>query len=134
MLKQYFFCNSIHGQPPPFKRTSNWIPSRSDIHTLISFFTRVEQELGFISTPHRKTYSKLTLKEKTALNNLKNYQSIIIKPCDNGGGICIMNTRDYRTKIHTHIQDHSTYKLFTHNPTNAIAHDTLSYNMCILNT
>ena len=56
----------------------------------------------------------------TALNNLKNNQSILIKPCDKGGGIFIMNTRDYLTKIHTYLQDHNTYKPLTHNPTSAI--------------
>ena len=34
-----------------------------------------------------------------------------------------MNIRDYLTKIHTHFQDHNRYKLLTHNPTNAVAHD-----------
>ena len=43
MLKQYFFRNSIHWKPLPFDR-----------HTLISFFTRVEQELGSISTHAKK--------------------------------------------------------------------------------
>ena len=121
--KNSFFCNSIHGQPTPLKRTSNWIPPRSDSHTLISFFTRPEQELGSISTPLRKTYSNLTLKKKTAFNNLKNNQSIIIKTSEKGGGICIMNTIDYLIKIYTDLQDHSIYKLFTRNPTNGITHD-----------
>ena len=42
-----------------------------------------------------------------------------------------MNTRDYHTKIHTHLQDHNTYKPFTPNPTNAVAHDarTLIHHM-----
>ena len=101
MLKQYFFCNSIHGNPSPFKSKSNWIPPPSDNHTLISFFTRFEQELGSISTPRWKTYTSLTSKEKTALNDLKNNRSIVIKPYDKCGGICIMNIRDYVTKICT---------------------------------
>ena len=99
MLKQYFFRNRFHWKPLPFDR-----------HTLISFFTRVEQELGSISTPRQKTYSNLTLKEKAVLNDPKNNQSNIIKPCDQGGGICIMNTRDYFTKFHTHLPDHNTKK------------------------
>ena len=78
----------------PFKRKSNWTPPPSDNHTLISFFKHVKQEVGSIRTPRRKTYSNLTLKKKPALNDLKNNQSIIIKPCDKGEGICIMNTRD----------------------------------------
>ena len=42
-----------------------------------------------------------------------------------------MSIRDYLTKIHIHLQDHSTYKPVTLNPTNAIAHDacTLIYYM-----
>ena len=35
-----------------------------------------------------------------------------------------MNTRDYLTKIHTHLQDHSIYKPLTYNPTPAIVSDT----------
>ena len=84
---------------------------------------RTEQELTSINTPCWKTYSNLPVQEKKALNNLKNDQSIIIKPCDKSGGICIMNTRDYLTKIHTHLQDHTIYKPLTHNPANAIAKD-----------
>ena len=34
-----------------------------------------------------------------------------------------MNTRDYLAKIHTHLQDHNTYKPLTYNPTNAIVND-----------
>ena len=35
-----------------------------------------------------------------------------------------MNTKDYLTKIHTHLQDHNTYKPLTYNPTSAIINDT----------
>ena len=34
-----------------------------------------------------------------------------------------MNTRDYLTKVHAHLQDRSTYKPITHNPKSAIAND-----------
>ena len=64
-----------------------WMPPPSDDHTLISLFTRAEQELGSISTPPRKTYSNLTVKENTELNNLENNRSIIIKPSEKSGSI-----------------------------------------------
>ena len=35
-----------------------------------------------------------------------------------------MNTRDYLTKIHTHLPHRNTYKPLTHSPTNAIVNDT----------
>ena len=34
-----------------------------------------------------------------------------------------MNTKDYLTKFHIHLQDHNTYKPLTHNPVGAIASD-----------
>ena len=34
-----------------------------------------------------------------------------------------MNTKDYLTKIHTHLQDRNTYKRLTYNPTSAIIND-----------
>ena len=127
MLKQYSFRNGIHEKLPPFKRESSWTPPPSDKHILISFFTRVEQELGSISTARWKTYNNLTLKEKTALNDLKDNRSIIIKRCGNCGAICIMNRRSNLTNIPTHLQEPNTYKLLTHNTKNATAHDARTY-------
>ena len=123
MLKQYFSRNSIYDKPSPFKKKSNWTPPSSNT-ILISFFTSVEQELNSISTPHQNIYSNFQLKEKAALNKLRNNHSIIIKPSNKIGGICIMNTREYLHKIHKHFQDCNTYKPPTHNPTTAIANDT----------
>ena len=123
MLTQYFFRNNIHDKISPFKRKSSWTPRSSDNPTLTNFFTRTEQDLISVTTPGGKTYSNLTLQEKSALNNLKKNQSIALKPCDKGGGNCIMNTIDYLTKIHAHLQDDNTYKPLTYNPTSAIIND-----------
>ena len=119
MLIQYFFSNIIHDKPPPspFKGKSSWTPTPSDNPTLTNVFTRTEQHLISVNIPRRKTYSNLTLQENLALNNLKNNQSIVIKPSDKGAGICIMNKRDYLAKIHTYLQDRNTYKPLTYNPT-----------------
>ena len=40
-----------------------------------------------------------------------------------------MNTRDYLTKIHTHLQHHNTYKPLTYNQTSAIVNDTFQQNI-----
>ena len=124
MLTQYFFCNNIHDKISRFKKKFSWTPAPSDNPTLTNFFTRTEQDLISVTTPGRKTYSNLTSQEKSALNNLKKNQSTVIKPCDKGGGICIMNTKDYLTKIHTHLQDQNAYKPLTYNPASAIINDT----------
>ena len=107
MLAQYLFAITFMISPLPPLLKGNPDPPPSGNPTLINFFTPSEQDLISIDTPHRKTYGPLTLQEKAALNNLKNNQWIAIKPCDKGGGICIMNTRHYVTKAHTYLQDHN---------------------------
>ena len=83
----------------------------------------------------QKIYSNLTLKEKKAFHDLKNNQSIVIKPCKKGRGICIMNTRDYLSHKDTNLQDHNTYKSLTHNLKKAKSMMfALSYTICIHNT
>ena len=66
MLTQYFFCNNIHDKTLPFKRKSGWTPPPSDNPTLTNFFKRTEQDFISVNTPCRKTYSNLTLQEKSA--------------------------------------------------------------------
>ena len=127
MLTQYFFRNNIHDKISPFKNKPNCTLPPSDNPTLTNFFKRTEQDLISLTIPGRKPYSNLTSQEKSALYNLKNNQSIVIKPCDKGGGICIMNTKDYLTKILTHLQDRNTYKPLTYNLTSAIVNDTCTF-------
>ena len=87
-------------------------------------FSRLLNKNSPPSTPPcRNTYSNMILKVKKALSNLKNNQSIVIKPCPKGGDICIVNIRHYLSRIHTNLQDHKTYKTFIHKPTSAIAND-----------
>lgn len=100
MLKQYLFHNIIHTKPPTFKRKTNWISPPFDNQTFVSFFNCVLQELGPTTPQCQENYSNLTMNEKTAFNNLKINQTIIIKPCDEVKGISIMNTRDSLIKIH----------------------------------
>ena len=130
MLSQYFFRINIHDKPfPPSKGKSSWTPPPCDNPNLIKF-SRALKKTSPPSTPSVGIIIvKLTLQDKSALNNLKNNQSIAINTCDKRGGICILNTRDYLTKIHTRLQDRNTYKPLTSNPKTATVNDT-----CILNT
>ena len=89
MLKQSLFHNIIHTKAPTFKRKANWISPPFDNQTFVSFFNCVVQELGPINPQYQENYSNLTMNEKTALNNLKNNQTIVIKPCDKVKGISI---------------------------------------------
>ena len=46
-----------------------------------------------------------------------------MKKCDKGGGICLLDTRDYIKKIHEHLDDTTTYKVMTYDPMPHIEYD-----------
>ena len=81
LTQNIFFTITFRISPPPrFKRKSGCTPPPSDNPTLTNFFTRTEQDLTSVNTPCRKTYSNVKLQEKSALNNLKNNETIVITP------------------------------------------------------
>jgi hypothetical protein len=57
-----------------------------------------------------KIHRNLSSKEIKALTDLKKNKSIIIKKSDKGGGIAVMNSCDYLTKIANMLSDVTTYK------------------------
>jgi hypothetical protein len=63
-----------------------------------------------ISGVKQKYRINLNRAEEEALQDLLSDQSIIIRPCDKGSGVCVINTEDYVHKIENELQDSSTYK------------------------
>ena len=125
MLRQHHFRNN---QTPyahnPLKTKSNWIPPPTNNITINKFLTLVKEQKNTIINNAKQANVNLTKLEREALKNLKHNTSIVIKACDKGGGICILNTQDYINKVNQHLNDTTTYKKLTHNPTKAIANDT----------
>ncbi len=65
---------------------------------------------GKISSINNKNIKRnLSKKEKSALHDLKNNKNIIIKKCDKGGGIAILDRTVYIHKIETMLTDKDTY-------------------------
>ena len=128
-----FLKNNLSSINKKKKKKKPGLPLDND--TLNGFSARVEHLLESMNNSCQKIYSNLTLKEKKAFHDLKNNQSIVIKPCKKGRGICIMNTRDYLSHKDTNLQDHNTYKSLTHNLKKAKSMMfALSYTICIHNT
>jgi hypothetical protein len=60
---------------------------------------------------HQHTENKCEVCQKIeALQDLLSDQSIVIRPCDKGSGVCVINIEDYVHKIENELQDSSTYK------------------------
>ena len=52
----------------------------------------------------------LPIRLKTALNDLKKEQNIVITKADKGGKVVILNSNDYCSKLEDILSDHSTYE------------------------
>ena len=124
---QYHFRNT--DTPPtkkPVPNKSNWKPPEPHNAQLNNFLEKIsEPHLPNTHAP-KSNRNNLLPDQTTALKNLEKNNNIVIKPCDKGGGICIMNTADYINKIRDLLSDTTTYKRLTHDPTPAITQDIIS--------
>jgi predicted molibdopterin-dependent oxidoreductase YjgC len=69
---------------------------------------KLENISNLITSP--SSYINLNRAEEEALQDLLSDQSIVIRTCDKGSGVCVINTEDYVHKIENELQDSSTYK------------------------
>lgn len=69
----------------------------------------------------------LAKEEWTALNDLRNDDSIIITKPDKGNGVVIVNKLDYLNKMKQLISDETKFKKLTHNPTKSREDSLISY-------
>jgi hypothetical protein len=100
-----------------FRPASTWVPKRLNT-SISSFCQRLHDDAEKLL--QRRPRPNLPTREVTALKSLRQRKEITIKPADKGGGICILNTTDYQTKIDTMLNDTSVYS-----PVERSDHDTV---------
>ena len=93
-------------QHPPLQKNSDWWPRKLNAH-ITEFCYQLKRKM--YSLRNKRVRHNLSQRELTALKTLKNNADIIIKKCDKGGGIAIMNKRDYENKITQMVTDTNTY-------------------------
>lgn len=125
MKTQYHFRNSAPlSRSYPFQSSTNWTPPEPNQNNLNLFFSQIQENTT--RTQHTSKRDNLNPYQKIALKELQSNNSIIIKPFDKGGGICVMDTEQYINKIFLHLNDSSTYKKLKYDPTQAIRNDVMS--------
>ena len=93
-------------KPTILSTNSDWWPRKLNPH-ITAFCLKVKTLIN--KTLHAKRNTNLTQESLTALRELKADKTIIIKKCDKGGGIAIMNTDTYKTKILNMLNDPQVY-------------------------
>lgn len=91
------------------RNKSNFVPPKTQDKYLETFLDALSEYPENMHTTTSKNRSNLTKGEKTALNDLMNDDSIIIKEADKGGATVIMDKTFYKDKIEELLSDTENY-------------------------
>eukprot|EP00079_Xenopus_tropicalis_P037383 XP_017951154.1 PREDICTED: uncharacterized protein LOC108648090 [Xenopus tropicalis] len=121
-----------------FRSKSTFYPTHLRDNIVNMFQKNVETELSLLheATSDLPPRNNLTMKEKRALNTLKNDHDIVIRKADKGGQIVILNKSDYVFEAHRQLSDRETYLPLEKSPLNiyaseldALLQEALSFNI-----
>ena len=94
-----------------FRPTSTWLPKKLNTH-ISEFCQHLHKKVGSLLKKHPRP--NLPQQEVVALKNLRSRKDLTIKPADKGGGICVMQTDDYFSKVCAMLDDTTTYTPVDH--------------------
>lgn len=115
-----FFINDrseFSDQNVPLQKNPDWWPPRLNGHITHFCYNLRNLCCRFIKT---KCSLNLTRSELAALRALKTNKSIVIKKCDKGGGIAVMDTDFYLSRIRTMLNDTVTYSSVAFNDIDSV--------------
>ena len=115
-LRLYFRHNTLSSAPPTLAPPSSFIPP-GNIDPAIDTYsklihhdvTKLEQNIPFVR-------QNITHRERTALNELQQDDSIAIRPADKGGAVVIQDFTDYLAEATRQLSDTTTYVKLTNDP------------------
>ena len=112
------YKNEIEKEPltsiDRIKIKSHWEPPRPD-KDIANFCNKLKYQVKNANTKYENKQN-INNKEFKAMLNLRNNDKIIIKAADKGGGIVILNTKDYENKMLTHLKSSNVYEEIPEQP------------------
>ena len=88
-----------------FVKKSEWVPKPSKNVTLESFIENVKSDILHTAKVNTDTFDNLTPVERTALQNLRSNEDIIIKPADKGSAVVVMDKSAYIREAERQLSD-----------------------------
>ncbi|XP_063810519.1 toll-like receptor 7 [Pseudophryne corroboree] len=100
------------------KKPSTFYPAHIKGNYIETFQKLVIEDLNSINKTEKRKRVRhnLTRKEREPIKSLQEDQGIVIKPCDKGGGIAILNKSDYVKEIYRQLSDSNTYQKLKTDP------------------
>jgi Reverse transcriptase (RNA-dependent DNA polymerase)/GIY-YIG catalytic domain len=118
----YFFAKKDNTYDPsdrrPFETNSTWWPKKLN-GDISAYCQKLKKELFAL---HRRKNKRcnLSIKERKALNELRNNTSIVIKKADKNSGIVILDRDDYYKKVVEMLYDEHVYTKLDHDDTQEV--------------
>ena len=100
-----------------FVKKSEWVPKPSKNVTLESFIDNVKSDILRTAKVNTDTFDNLMPMERTALQNLRSNEDIIIKPADKGSAVVVMDKSAYIREVKRQLSDDRFYSKSDKDPT-----------------
>ena len=115
-LREYFYCeDEVDGdfsQMPAFRTKSTWCPERNREMAIEAYVEALERAI--LSHDLNVKYQRnLTQDEQKTLENLRNYDDIIIKQADKGSAVVVMDREAYINEAMCQLNDSEVYMYWT---------------------
>ena len=95
-------------------KKSSWNPKPSKNTTLESFIDLVKIDVQTTASKNIPTHSNLTPVEKSAIQELKERDDIVIKPVDKDSAVVVMDKVDYLEEANRQLTDERFYQKIQH--------------------
>lgn len=112
MKIEFFFFKNKTQQKSTLWRKTGWLAPEPENIKLKTYFLLTENEINKYKNKLEQLNLKknLTFDEQNSLKSLKINKNIIIKKSDKGNSIVLMNKKDYKNKVFTHLNDKTSYQ------------------------
>ena len=120
-LREYFYSeqDDVGGNfsnLPAFRKKSSWSPEKNREVAIEAYLEALEREI--LTPVSDMTYRRnLTRDEQQALQNLRDYDDIIIKQADKGSAVVIMDKEAYLQEAMRQLNDSEIYQPLVKDPT-----------------
>ena len=119
-LREYFYCeDDVDGdfsEMPALRTKSTWCPERNREMAIEAYVEALERTIPSHDL-NVKCQRNLTQDEQRALENLRNYDDIIIKQADKGSAVVVMDREAYINDAVGQLNDSEVYVLLDGDPT-----------------
>lgn len=95
---------------------STFVPNVSD-HAIQTFEKVVLRDISLLEKRHSRTFYNLTQQGRQVLSNLLKNKEVIIKPADKGGGLVVLDKKDYVSEVCRQVGDENFYHQLWADPT-----------------